>query len=127
MSTESPTLESLASDWREAKRKEEAARDERVEIEERIVELTGHKEEGSEAHKAGDYKVTVTGKLNRRLDVEAWANVEPQIPEEMRPVKYEPKLDTKGLRYLEEKQPDIYRMVAQAIETKPAKTAVQVK
>ena len=127
MSTESPTLESLASDWREAKRKEEAARDERVEIEERIVELTGHKEEGSETHKAGEYKVTVTGKLTRKLDAEAWAQIEARIPEELRPVSYVPKLETKGLRYLEEKEPDVYRMVAQAIETKPAKTAVQVK
>jgi len=120
-------LETLASAWREAKRDEEHARDRRVEIENEIVALTGVKDEGSETHKAGDHKVTVTGKLNRKLDADQWRQIEASIPEDLRPVRYQPSLDTKGLRYLEDNEPDVYRRVCQAIETKPAKPAVQVK
>jgi hypothetical protein len=121
------TLESLAEQWREAKRAEDEARDRRVEIESRIIEQTGVKEEGSQTHSAGDWKIKVTGKLNRKLDADAWADVEPSIPEDLRPVSYTPKLETKGLRYLEANEPDVYRMVARAIETKPDKPAVEVK
>jgi len=121
------TLESLADQWREAKRAEDEARDRRVEIESHIIEHTGVKEEGSQTHSAGDWKVKVTGKLNRKLDADAWAEIEPSIPEDLRPVSYSPKLETKGLRYLEANEPDVYRMVARAIETKPAKPAVEVK
>jgi len=126
-STPNETLETLALHWRDAKRAEEIARDNRLRIEQEIIDQTGCKQEGSETHKAGEYKVTVTGKLTRKLDAEAWAQIESRIPEELRPVSYAPKLETKGLRYLEEKEPEVYRIVAQAIETKPAKPAVQVK
>ena len=121
------TIPTLAESWRAAKRAEESAREERVRIEEEIIALTGCREEGSQTYAAGDWKITVTGKLTRKLDADAWARIESSIPEAMRPVKYAPILDTKGLRYLENNEPDIYRLVAEAIETKPAKPAVSIK
>ena len=121
------TLPTLAESWRAAKRAEESAREERVRIEEEIIAITGCREEGSQTYAAGDWKITVTGKLTRKLDADAWARIESSIPEAMRPVKYAPILDTKGLRYLENNEPDIYRLVAKAIETKPAKPAVSIK
>lgn len=123
----SDNLEALAAEWRAAKKAENDARNQRVDIESRIIELTGHKEEGSQTHEAGDWKVSVTGKLNRKLDPAKWAEIEDSIPEDLRPVRYNPSLDTKGLRYLEQNEPDVYKRVAQAIETKPAKPAVEVK
>lgn len=120
-------LEELAGQWRAAKRAEERARDERVTIEQQIITFTGCKEEGSKTHEAGDFKITVTGKLNRKLDLPVWNDIESRIPEGLRPVTYKPSLDTKGLRYLENNEPDIYRMIAGAIETKPAKPSVTVK
>ena len=120
-------LPTLAESWRAAKRAEESAREERVRIEEEIIALTGCMEEGSQTYAAGDWKITVTGKLTRKLDADAWARIESSIPEAMRPVKYAPSLDTKGLRYLENNEPDIYRLVAKAIETKPAKPAISIK
>ena len=121
------TLHALAECWLAAKRAEESAREERVRIEEEIIALTGCREEGSKTHDAGDWKITVTGKLTRKLDADAWARIESSIPEAMRPVKYAPSLDTKGLRYLEKNEPEIYRLVADAIETKPAKPAISIK
>ena len=41
--------------------------------------------------------------------------------------KTERKLDTVGLKYLEQNEPDIYRIMVRCIETKPAKTAVTIK
>lgn len=120
-------LPTLAESWRAAKRAEERAREERVRIEEEIIAITGCREEGSQTHDAGDWKITVTGKLTRKLDADAWARIEPSIPEAMRHVKYVPSLDTTGLRYLENNEPDIYRLVAKAIETKPAKPSVSIK
>ena len=120
-------IEQLANDWRESKRTEENARDARLRIEQEILGQTGCKEEGSQTHDAGDYKITVTGKLNRKLNADKWREIEDSIPEALRPVEYKPSLDARGLRYLENNEPDIYRQVCQAIETKPAKPSITIK
>ena len=125
--TQPTDLEHLASLWREAKRDEEEARQSRIAIEQQIINVTGCKEEGSQTHAAGDWKITVTGKMNRTLDRAAWESIAPHIPADLRPVEYAPKLDTKGLRYLQEKNPDVYRRVCEAVVAKPGKPAVQVK
>ena len=121
------TLEKLANEWRNAKRAEDDARKARIAVEESIISHTGCKEEGSQTFEAGEWKVRVTGKLNRTLDRAAWESIAPTIPEAMRPVEYAPKLDTKGLRYLENNEPEVYKRVCEAIVTKPGKPAVEVK
>ena len=123
----SEELNTLALHWRDAKRAEELARDNRIRIEQEMIDLVGCKDEGSETHKAGDWKIRITGKINRTLDVAAWETIAPSIPENMRPVVYAPKLDTKGLRYLENNEPEVFRRVAEAIVAKPGKPAVEVK
>jgi len=120
-------LTELAAQWLSAKDAEKRIRDKRVEIEKEIMMITGCKEEGSKTHQAGDYKITVTGKLTRKLDVPKWNDVEEKIPEALRPVTYKPTLDTKGLRYLEDNEPDVFRIIADAIETKPAKPTITIK
>ena len=119
-------LEILAECWQAAKTAEADAREQRVAIEEKIIALTGVKEEGSQTHKVGARKVKVTGKLTRKLLPDEWERVAKTIPEALHPVQYKPSLDLKGLRYLEANEPDAYALVAQAIETKPAKPAVEV-
>lgn len=125
--TQSTDLNHLASLWREAKRDEEESRNARVAIEQQIINVTGCKEEGSQTHDAGEWRITVTGKINRTLDRAAWESIAPHIPEGLRPVEYQPKLDTKGLRYLQSNEPDVYRRVAEAIVAKPGKPSVEVK
>lgn len=120
-------LETLAHQWREAKAAETAANKARIEIESQMIALTGCKEEGSQTHDAGALKVTITGKLNRTLDRALWSEIERTIPKALRPVEYVPRLDTKGLRYLENNEPDIYRTIAKALTVKPGKPAVSVK
>lgn len=120
-------LHELAEEWRKAKRAESQAKKRRVEIEARIIALTGCKEEGSTTHDAEGLKITITGKLTRSLDQAAWEQIAPSIPEAMRPVVYKPALDLKGLRYLENNEPEIYRQIAPALTIKPAKPAVSIK
>jgi len=120
------TLEVLAECWQAAKTAEAEAREQRVAIEEQIIALTGVKEEGSQTHKVGERKVKVTGKLTRKLLPEEWERVAKSIPEALHPVQYKASLDLKGLRYLEANEPETYSLVCQAIETKPAKPAVEV-
>jgi hypothetical protein len=121
----STTLETLAADWVAAKDKERAATAARVEIEDKIVELAGKKDEGSKTHEAGQFKVTITGKISRKMDWEKWAEVKAQIPTELHPVKMKPELDERGVKWLKDNRPDLYERLP--IEVKPAKTAVEVK
>lgn len=124
------SLDDLAAEWLEAKAAENAANKRRIEIEDAIVAITGKRQEGSETTPLENgWKVTVTGKITRKLDEEAWAQVKDSVPEDLRPVREVVKLelDTKGVRWLEENQPEVYRVVAQAITITPAKTAVEIK
>lgn len=123
------TLDELAMHWLNAKQREEDGRRDRVEIEERMLEmLEGQtKEEGTTTHACEGGSVKVTGKLTRSLDAKAWSELEGAIPEDLRPVSYEPKLDLKGLRYLEASEPEVYAKVVTAITTKPAKSAIKVE
>ena len=120
-------VEALSRFWLEAKQMEASWRDTRILMENSILEITGSKPEGSETHSAGEFKVTVTGKMTRTLDADLWESVKDSIPEDLRPVTYKPSLDLKGLRYLQENKPEIYAIAAKAIETKPAKTAIAIK
>lgn len=118
---------SIYDDWLEAKAREEKAREDRIAAEEQIVSQLGCKEEGSQSHKLDGYKVTVTGKINRTLDAAAWDSVADKVPANLSPVKYKPSLDTRGLKYLQQNEPDIYRIVAEAITAKPGKPAIKVE
>jgi hypothetical protein len=110
-----------------AKTAEDAARRNRVKCEENLVLLTGAKQEGRQSHDAGDYSVTVTGKMTRALDIGKWEKIKDSIPEKMRPVTYKPALDLSGVRYLQNNEPEVYALFSQAMTVKPAKTSVTIK
>lgn len=116
--------------WREAKLKEERAKAERLAAEETLLDLLDFdKLEGSSTSKTEDglWKVTLTAKLDRKLDEDAWRLVEERIPAELRPVKAKLELDLKGLKWLEANEPEIYALLAPCLTVKPAKTAVKVE
>ncbi|MCC6530951.1 MAG: hypothetical protein IT531_00240 [Burkholderiales bacterium] len=121
------SLESLVYDLLEAKKAEADARDARTAIEDEIIAITGAREEGSETHDAGLFKITVTGKLARSIDWRAYDAIESKIPEHLRPVKLERKLDEVGCRYLEQHEPIFYSLLVRGLTVKRAKTAVAVK
>jgi hypothetical protein len=118
------TAADAASDWMDAKNQEVAANKRRLEIEEEILSLVTSKTEGSESYQVGPYKVTLTGRLNRKVD---WDMVEKLgVPSALNPVKHKPELDLKGLRYLESNEPEIYKTFCKAMTIEPAKTSVTV-
>jgi len=120
-------LDSLAVAWAEAKAEEKAAVEKRVAIEQYIIAQTGQKDEGSMTRTSdAGHKITITARINRRLDADKWAEIEDTIPEALRPVKYKPSLDLKGIRYLKANEPETYAACAQAFTSTPGKTGVKV-
>lgn len=120
-------LDMLGQHWREARAAEDAARDERVRVEDQIIALVGVKEEGTLSRKTAWFKLSTTGKLTRSLDDKAFLAIRDQVPDEISPVEFAPKLNLRKLRDLETTHPDAYRLVASCLVTKPAKPAVRVE
>ena len=119
------SIEELCVKWIGAKHAESEWNLRRIEIEKEIVAITGKRDEGSETSEHGDWKVTVTGKLTRKMDWEKWKTVQAQIPASLHPVKFKPELDERGVKYLQANEPEIYKLLP--IEVKDAKPAVEVK
>jgi hypothetical protein len=117
-------IEALATAWELAKTAEQQANAERVKIEEQLIAALGQKEEGAVTHKVGDFKIEIVGKINRKLDFAAWDLVKDQFPENLRPIKVKEELDEKGVKYLQQNEPQLYAILP--LEIKPAKTAVKV-
>lgn len=118
------TAEDAAADWMDAKNKEIDANKKRSEIEEELLGLLTSKDEGSTSHQIGPYKVTLTGRLNRKVDWDALAKL--PIPAGLLPVKQKPELDLKGVRYLEDNEPETFKIFCKAMTIEPAKTSVTV-
>jgi len=97
--TPAQALDELCEQWVAAKRAENEANARRVQIEALIITVTGCKEEGSETTTTpAGRKVTVTGKLSYSADIDELVKLAARLPENMRPVKYEPTLDSTGAK-----------------------------
>ena len=57
---------------------EASAREKRVQIEQQLIEAIGAKEEGATTQTGNYFKVTTTGKLTRKLDVQAFNRIAAQ-------------------------------------------------
>lgn len=117
----------IAQELYEARQVEREANERRVQLEEELIALVGAREEGSKTHTIGDFKVTITGKLNRKIDWEIFDDsIAPQIPESLQPVKIKRELDEAGVKYLANNEPQLYKLLSKALTIKPAKTAVTI-
>lgn len=88
-----------------------------------IEELeTGTRLEGSKSYDINRTKVTITRKLSRALDFQAYQAMH-FLPEDQF-VKMQPKIDLQKLREVEK---DFPKEVAECITTKPTKIAVTLK
>lgn len=117
----------IAQDLYEARQVEREANERRVQLEEELIALVGAREEGSKTHTIGDFKVIITGKLNRKIDWEIFDDsIASQIPESLQPVKIKRELDEAGVKYLANNEPQLYKLLSKALTIKPAKTAVTI-
>lgn len=118
----------LAKQWREAKQREEAARNDRVAIEQQIIDLHPAKEEGAvTVHTAAGNNITLTGKLTYKVDIEKLTALTGSWPADIRPLKTKVEADETKLKALRNDVPKLWAEIAAAVETKPAKTGVAIK
>ena len=121
------TIDELAIEWSIAKQKEEAARDERVAIEQDILALNPAREEGSETFSTPNgVKITTTGKLTYKCDIEKLTALTGSWPSEARPLKTEVKADESKLKVIRAESPAVWAQIAAAITVTPAKTGIKV-
>ena len=115
----------LGFELAKAKELEASAREKRVQIEQKLIEAIGAKEEGATTQRGNFFKVPTPGKLPRKLDVKAFNQIAAQLGEHA-PVKTTVSLDVRKLKKLAVDEPALFSMMLDVIETKPAKTAVTV-
>ena len=120
-------IDGLAADWLAAKAEERKANLLRLAIEKELTEALEAKDEGSITHTLQSHKVTLTQPVTRKIDEKMWRGVKHKIPEQLRPVKVEVKADAAGMKWLQDNEPQIWKRIASAFETKPGKIAVKVE
>jgi len=124
METRTEQIERLAGTILRLKEDENSIAKGRVAAEEELAALIATKDEGTDTAKTGMFKVSVTSKLNRTLDYEAYQAIESGLPEGVRCVDLKPSLNLKKLRALEMVDP---ALPATFITTKPAKPSVKIE
>ena len=115
-------LQDLCEDLMAAKGYAEEAKKEVLRIENLILALAPEKLEGSQTLPVPGFKLTVTHKLTRTLDFDAYRALD--LPENMQFVTLKPAIDLFKLRAIERLDPFL---VAQCVTVKPAKTAIKVE
>ena len=93
-------------------------------LEGKIAIVTGGAEGLGKAFAIGDFKITVTGKINYKMDWKKWDEVKAQVPAELHPVKLKPEVDAKGIGWLRDNKPELYALVP--VEIAPAKTGIEI-
>lgn len=120
-------IDRLATLWRHAKEREDTARADRIKIEEQLLQAHPAKEEGSETFKTPQgVKITLTGKISYKADVDKLIALAGGWPEDIRPIKTKVEADETRLKAIRQHRPDLWAAIAGAVTTKPAKTGVSI-
>ena len=123
-----PDVEKLAADWLSHKAAENAAKELRIETEQKILPFLEFKTKGSKTTLLPNgTKVTIKNDIRRSIDWDQWKLIKDKIPKELHPVKLVEAFDEPKFVELLEEKPDMARLLAQAVTTKQAKPNVQVK
>ena len=115
-------LQDLCKDLVFAKARLKAAQDNILKIENQIITMIPPKLEGSQTIPLDGYRLSVTSKLNRKLDFDAYQALD--LPENMQFVNMKPTIDLFKLRAIERLDP---ALVARCVTVKPAKTAIKIE
>jgi hypothetical protein len=120
-------IESLCAAWLEANHAEKRARNMRLTIEADLAEAFEVPAEGSKTHRLENHKLTFTQPVYRKVDEAEWLRVSGLIPENLHPVRFKIEADAAGCKYLAQNEPDMWKAIAGAFETKPGKVGVKVE
>lgn len=98
-------------------------------IEEELIEEIGYKPEGSFTAHIDGFKITTTGRMSRRIDEKKWAELAEYIPAPLanRLIKTKLDINLRELRYIEQNEPELYKVVASAVTTRPGKPSIKVE
>lgn len=123
-------LDELAYKAEVAKSAEVEARQLRIEIENKIADFIETKREGSTTKKTSHYKITATGRINRKVDqtpqvlADLKAAIGPELFCKVFSTQY--KLSERVFKELREYDLDSYHAIASVITETPAKLAVKI-
>jgi hypothetical protein len=121
-------LVDLAGQWLAAKTDEARANATRLEIEELLLKQMPAKEEGRLSHTlTNGWKFSSTGKISYKADIPKLQLLTLSWPADTRPIKTKIEADEVILRQIRSERADLWRSIAPAITTKPAKTYVQIE
>lgn len=123
-----PNLDELAYLLEQAKDKENAAKAQRIDLENQIASLLSHPPEGSKTHTGDWYKVTVKGAINRTVD-KAGLTENTTIPQAIKDkvFNWKPSINLSGYRYVQNNEPELFNQISEYVTSKPGKTAVTIK
>ena len=121
------SIDDLCQGWLDAKSAENTAKDQRLLIEAAICGLVDVPTEGTNTTTTGQYKCKTVGKLTRKLDPAIWAEIEQDIPEELRPVQVKLSLDIKKLKAIETANPAVWSKIAKAVTSTDAKPSISIE
>jgi hypothetical protein len=120
-----PTLKDVLACWMQAKEDERKAIEHRRSLDKMIQSILPSKDEGSISQAEGDYKVTVSYKLDRKLDTPALQAAWHTIPERAHSaLKWKADLSVSAFRTLSD---DDKALIAKFMTTKPASPTVAVE
>ena len=120
-----PTLKDVLAAWMQAKEEERKAIEHRRMLDKMIQAMLPSKDEGIISKTEGDYKVTVSYKLDRKLDTPALQAAWHTIPESAHgALKWKADLSVSAFRCL---SVDDRLMIGKFMTTKPASHTVTVE
>lgn len=117
-------MNDLILEYLKAKGLEDAAKAKRVELGAKIAAELGHPAEGQKTHRVGDYKVSVKGVMNRKVDWDAFDAIEGM---EHPPVKIKREIDLKGLEWYAQNSSDTHAKIIDTITTTPGRPQITIK
>lgn len=119
----------LLEKWIELKDFEERARNQRHEVEAKIVDALGDDKpsEGSRTFNFDQLKLKVIQRVDRKLDLAQWDQIKQHVDPEFWPVKTKIEVDDTGVKWIAENRKDLYSIIAPAITVKPGKPGVTVE
>ena len=118
-------LSSVLSAWMQAKEDERKAIEFRRCLDRQIQAMLPKKEEGSVSKDEGNYKVTVTYKVDRKLDVDSLRESWGALPSDVQSsIRWKAELSVSQFRELNE---DGRKLLSGFVTTKPASPSVSVE
>jgi hypothetical protein len=120
-------LPALAAAYAQAKTEEARIVALRHDLALQIQALTGHVDEGQKTYKTDGWNVTIKAPLIRSMNWDAWEVIKARIPQDLWPVEMKPSLDEKGVKWLQNNEPETYGVLCEALTIKPGSVQITVK